>query len=147
MIKFWRIYGISDQPLNCSRSNKQQNEPSEIWAHYYLLKSSRTHKQELQLVLTPQVSWSRAGVRVNQHTYCYAVIHPDQKTLLNYSYREKSMLICFVVLSTAVVGASLSSGEAQPFPERRAGDWALRESGSSKSLLWVLSHRLPGKTR
>ncbi len=51
----------------------------------------------------------------------YAVIHPDQKTLLNYS-REKSMLICFVVLSTAVVGASLSSGEAQPFPERRAGD-------------------------
>ncbi len=110
------------------------------------------HKQELELFLTPQVSWSRAGVRVNQslawlHTYCYAVIHPDQKTLLNYSYREKSMLICFVVLSTAVVGASLSSGEAQPFPERRAGDWALRESGSSKSLLWVLSHRLPGKTR
>ncbi len=33
------------------------------------------HKQELELFLTPQVSWSRAGVRVNQsltwlHTYC-----------------------------------------------------------------------------
>lgn len=106
------------------------------------------------LVLKPPLALMSGLTRLHTHCCREELVWNTwrSQSIAQLSYRKKKMLNCYVetdtsFVSAAVVCASCSSGEAQPFPERWAGVWALWESWPSKPLLWILPDGLPWKTR